>query len=147
MSKRLCTSSQVEDEQPPALMLEQHTTIIMSRSIVVERHIKLEDFYDLTFEDRTLLKVVEQAGWLPFLQRTYYAMKNMARNFKERSMEVTVCNVLITFSPNELARFLHYERDLTTFLNLPMSEEGWPTKAEVFRTMLGKDTPFWREAT
>ncbi|KAB1203449.1 hypothetical protein CJ030_MR8G026779 [Morella rubra] len=58
----------------------------------------------------------------------------------------------------QLANFLEYERDLTAFPNLPMSEEGRPTKAEVFRTMLGDDTtilegsfmvhgqllPFWR---
>ncbi|KAB1205803.1 hypothetical protein CJ030_MR7G028012 [Morella rubra] len=81
MSKRLRTSSQAEDEQPPTLTLEHHTTIIMSRSIVFERDIKLADFYDLTFEDQSLPEVVEQAGWLPFIQRTGYASKNMLRGF------------------------------------------------------------------
>ncbi|KAB1203144.1 hypothetical protein CJ030_MR8G027521 [Morella rubra] len=47
-------------------------------------------------------------------------------------MELTVRNVPIVFSPDELARFLGYEWDLTAFPNLPMSEEGRPTKAEVF---------------
>ncbi|KAB1220147.1 hypothetical protein CJ030_MR3G011998 [Morella rubra] len=55
-------------------------------------------------------------------------------------MELTVRNVPIIFSPDELANFLGYERDLMAFPKLPMSEEGRPTKAEVFRTMLGDDT-------
>lgn len=55
-------------------------------------------------------------------------------------LEVTVRNVQITFSQDELMRFLGYERDLTTFLNLPLNKEGLPTKAEVFRTILGGDT-------
>ncbi|KAB1228117.1 hypothetical protein CJ030_MR4G013719 [Morella rubra] len=73
-------------------------------------------------------------------------------------MELTVRNIPIIFLPDELANFLKYERDLMAFPNLPMSKEGRPTKAEVFRTMLGDDTtilegsfmvhgqllPFWR---
>ncbi|KAB1205865.1 hypothetical protein CJ030_MR7G027950 [Morella rubra] len=152
MSKRARTSSQADDEQSSArtLTVEQHTTIIMSRSIVVERDIKLADFNDLTFEGRTLPEVVEGLGWLPLIHRTGYASKNMVREFycsilrardlEEPSMELTVRNVPIIFSPDELANFLGYERDLTAFPNLPMSEEGRPTKAEVFRTMLGDDT-------
>ncbi|KAB1212821.1 hypothetical protein CJ030_MR5G010121 [Morella rubra] len=105
---------------------------------------------DHTFEDGMLLEAVEQAGWLPFIQRTGYASKNMvrefyytilrARNLEELSMEVIVRNIPITFLPNELARFLDYKRDLTAFLNLPLSEEGQPTKVEDFRKMLGEDT-------
>ncbi|KAB1220446.1 hypothetical protein CJ030_MR3G009906 [Morella rubra] len=53
----------------------------MSCSVVVERHIQLVDFYELRFEDRTLLEIMEQAGWLPFLQRTGYASKNLVREF------------------------------------------------------------------
>ncbi|KAB1213107.1 hypothetical protein CJ030_MR5G015905 [Morella rubra] len=60
-----------------ALTVEQHTTIIMSRSIVVEWDIKLADFNDLTFEGRTLPEVVEELGWLPLIHRTGYASKNM----------------------------------------------------------------------
>ncbi|KAB1206356.1 hypothetical protein CJ030_MR7G018913 [Morella rubra] len=72
MSKRARTSSQADIEQPSGstLTLEQHTTIVMSRSIVVERDIKLADFYDLTFEGRTLPEVVEEIGWLPLIHRT-----------------------------------------------------------------------------
>ncbi|KAB1226383.1 hypothetical protein CJ030_MR1G015959 [Morella rubra] len=81
MSKRTRTSSQAYDEQPftLALTLAQHTTIIMSRSIVVERNIKLADIYDPTFD------------------MTGYASKNIvwesycailwARNLEEPSME------------------------------------------------------------
>lgn len=89
-----------------------------------------------------LPEVVEQASWLPFLQRNGYASKNMVRelysailratNFKKPSIEVIIRNVQITFSPNELARFLGYERNLTGFPNLPLSNEDRPTKAEVF---------------
>ena len=64
----------------------------------------------------------------------------------------------IIFSPDELALFLGYVRDVTAFPNVLMIEEGRPTKAEVFRTLLGPDTtilegnnmlhrqllPFWR---
>ncbi|KAB1209572.1 hypothetical protein CJ030_MR6G020519 [Morella rubra] len=66
MSKRARTSSQADDEQSSArtLTVEQHTTIIMSRSIVVERDIKLADFNDLTFEGQTLPEVVEGLGIL-----------------------------------------------------------------------------------
>ncbi|KAB1207607.1 hypothetical protein CJ030_MR7G022909 [Morella rubra] len=64
----------------------------------------------------------------------------MARDLEEPSMEVTVRNVPIIFSPDELARFLGYERDLAVFPNLSMSKEGRPTKTKIFRTMLGKDT-------
>ncbi|KAB1221523.1 hypothetical protein CJ030_MR2G027162 [Morella rubra] len=42
----------------------------MSCSIVIEQEIKLADFNDFQFEDQTLPEVVEQAGWVPFLQRT-----------------------------------------------------------------------------
>ncbi|KAB1227491.1 LRR receptor-like serine/threonine-protein kinase EFR [Morella rubra] len=134
----------------PGLSLDEHTTVIMSRSVVVERHIQLADFYELRFEDRTLPEIVEQAGWLPFLQRTGYASKNLVREFyasilrardvEEPSMEVTVRNVQIIFSPDELALFLGYVRDVTAFPNVPMTEEGRPTKAEVFWTLLGPDT-------
>ncbi|KAB1220357.1 hypothetical protein CJ030_MR3G009817 [Morella rubra] len=55
-------------------------------------------------------------------------------------MEFIVRNVPITFSPNKLARFLNYERDLTSFSNLPLIEDGRPTKTEVFQMMLGEDT-------
>ncbi|KAB1226123.1 hypothetical protein CJ030_MR1G023928 [Morella rubra] len=115
------------------------------------------DFYELRFEDRTLPEIVEQAGWLPFLQRTGYASKNLVREFyasilrardvEEPSMEVTVQNVQIIFSPDELALFLGYVRDVTEFPNVPMTEEGRPTKAEVFRTLLGRIRLSWREAT
>ncbi|KAB1206645.1 hypothetical protein CJ030_MR7G001541 [Morella rubra] len=43
----------------------------MSRSVVVEQHIQLADFYELRFEDRTLPEIGEQVGWLPFLQRLW----------------------------------------------------------------------------
>ncbi|KAB1219247.1 hypothetical protein CJ030_MR3G001270 [Morella rubra] len=90
--------------------------------------------------------------------REFYCAVLEARDFAEPSMEVAVRNVPITFSPDELARFLNFERDLTAFPNLPLIEEGWPTKSEVFQTMLGEDTtildgsymihgqlrPFWR---
>ncbi|KAB1199699.1 hypothetical protein CJ030_MR0G015469 [Morella rubra] len=116
MNKRLRTSSQadVEGSSAPALSLDEHT-IIMSRSVVVERHIQLADFYELRFEDQTLPEIVEQAGWLPFLQRTGYASKNLVREFyasilrvrdlEEPSMEVIVRNVQIIFSPDELFIF------------------------------------------
>ncbi|KAB1226415.1 hypothetical protein CJ030_MR1G014122 [Morella rubra] len=96
------SSSQAYDEQPftLALTLEQHTTIIMSHSIVVERNIKLADIYDPTFEGRTFLKVVKHVGCVPFFHMTGYASKNIvrefycailwARNLEEPSMEVTV---------------------------------------------------------
>lgn len=81
---------------------------------------------------------------------TGYASKNMVREFycailqtrnlKEPSMEVIIHNVQITFSLDKLARFLGYKRDLTMFSNLPLREDGRPTKAEVFRTLLGEDT-------
>ncbi|KAB1223343.1 hypothetical protein CJ030_MR2G028938 [Morella rubra] len=62
MSKRLRTSSQADAEESsaPALSLEEHTTVIMSCLVVVERHIQLKDFYELRFEDRTLPMIVEQ---------------------------------------------------------------------------------------
>ncbi|KAB1210366.1 hypothetical protein CJ030_MR6G013858 [Morella rubra] len=68
MNKRLRTSSQADAEESsaPGLSLDEHTAVIMSRSVVVERHIQLADFYELRFEDRTLPEIVEQAGWLPF---------------------------------------------------------------------------------
>ncbi|KAB1221383.1 hypothetical protein CJ030_MR2G013107 [Morella rubra] len=79
-------------------------------------------------------------------------------DLEEPSMEVTIRNVQITFWPDELVRFLGYERNLTTFPNLPLSNEDRPIKAEVFRKLLGLDTaifegsniqhmqllPFWR---
>jgi hypothetical protein len=117
MSKRPRTSGQADEEQSStrALTVEQHTTIIMSRSIVVERDIKLADFNDLTFEGWTLPEVVEGLGWLPLIHRTGYASKNMVREFycsilrvrdlEEPSMEVTVRNVPIIFSPDKLANF------------------------------------------
>ncbi|KAB1226519.1 hypothetical protein CJ030_MR1G018146 [Morella rubra] len=66
MNKRLRTSSQADakESSAPGLSLDEHTTVIMSRSFVVERHIQLVDFYELRFEDRTLPEIVEQAGWL-----------------------------------------------------------------------------------
>ncbi|KAB1202311.1 hypothetical protein CJ030_MR8G019124 [Morella rubra] len=44
----------------------------------------------------------------------------MSEGPREPSMELTVRNVPIIFSPDELANFLGYERDLTAFPNLPM---------------------------
>ncbi|KAB1222774.1 hypothetical protein CJ030_MR2G022265 [Morella rubra] len=98
-----------------------------------------------------LPEVVEQVGWLPFIWRTGYASKNMVREFycaileardlAEPSMEVTVHNVTITFSPDELERFLNYERNLTAFPNLPLIEEGRPTKAEQYHDGQNVDTP------
>ncbi|KAB1212638.1 hypothetical protein CJ030_MR5G009680 [Morella rubra] len=92
-----------EQSSTPALSLEQHTAIIMSHTIIVERHIQLSDFYNILFEDQTLPKVVEQASWLLFLQRTSSASKNMVREFyaailratnlEKPSMEVTVRNI------------------------------------------------------
>ncbi|KAB1224387.1 hypothetical protein CJ030_MR2G019404 [Morella rubra] len=128
----------------------------MSCSVVVELHIQLANFFEFRFEDRTLPEIVEQAGWLSFLQRTGYASKNLcesstlytsSEDLEEPSMEVTVWNVKIIFSPDELALFLGYVRDVTAFPNVPMTEEGWPTKAEVFRTLLGPIRLSWREAT
>ncbi|KAB1225196.1 hypothetical protein CJ030_MR1G016590 [Morella rubra] len=66
----------------------------------------------------------------------FYCSILRARDLEEPSMELIVRNVPIIFSPDELANFLGYERDLTAFPNLPMSEEGRPTKAELL--------PFWR---
>ncbi|KAB1209575.1 hypothetical protein CJ030_MR6G020522 [Morella rubra] len=156
MSKRARTSSQADDEQSSArtLTVEQHTAIIMSRSIVVERDIKLADFNDLTFEGRTLPEVVEGLGWLPLIHRTGYASKNMVREFycsilrardlEEPSMELTVRNVPIIFSPDELR--ISWVRERFDGVPKPANEqEGRPTKAEVFRTMLGDDTTFWRD--
>ncbi|KAB1220056.1 hypothetical protein CJ030_MR3G007097 [Morella rubra] len=82
MNKRLRTNSQADAEESsgPGLSLDEHTTVIMSRSVVVERHIQLADFYELRFEDRTLPEIVEQAGWLPFLQRTGYVSKNLLQD-------------------------------------------------------------------
>lgn len=152
MSKRSRANSQADDKQSSArtLTVEQHTEIIMSRSIVVERDIKLADFNNLTFEGRTLPEVVEGLGWLSLIHRTGYASNNMVREFycsilrardlEEASMELTVRNVSIIFSPDELANFLGYERDLTAFPNLSMSEEGRPTTNDIFRTVLGDDT-------
>ncbi|KAB1226622.1 hypothetical protein CJ030_MR1G027495 [Morella rubra] len=88
----------------------------------------------------------------------FYVSILRAVHLEEPGMEITVGNVQVTFSPNELARFLGYERNLTAFPNLPLRDEDWPTKAEVFRTLLGQDTtilegsymqhgmllPFWR---
>ncbi|KAB1200233.1 hypothetical protein CJ030_MR0G007797 [Morella rubra] len=106
----------------------------MSRTIFVERDIKLADFYDVTFESQTLPEVVEEIGWLSLIHRTGYASKNLVREFycailrardiEEPSMELTVRNVSIVFSSDELARFLGYERDLVAFPNLPMSTKG-----------------------
>ena len=55
-------------------------------------------------------------------------------------MEVTIQNVQIIFSLDELALFLGYVRDEIAFPNVPMTEKGRPTKAEVFRMLLGPDT-------
>ncbi|KAB1225149.1 hypothetical protein CJ030_MR1G006434 [Morella rubra] len=157
MSKRSRTSGQADDEQPStrALTLEQHTTIIMSRSIVVERDIKLADFNDLTFEGRTLPEVVEELGWLPLIHRTGYASKNMVREFycsilrardlEEPSMEVTVRNVPIIFSPDELANFLGYERDLAAFPNLPMSRRAGLLRPRYSGPCWAMIQRFWRE--
>ncbi|KAB1201635.1 hypothetical protein CJ030_MR0G002163 [Morella rubra] len=126
MNKRLRTSSQADAEESsgPGLSLDEHTAVIMSRSVVVERHIQLADFYELRFEDRTLPEMVEQADHI------------LARR----------------------ARFIFgYVRDVTAFPNAN-DRGGPPTKAEVFRTLLGPDTailegsnmlhgqllPFWR---
>ncbi|KAB1220064.1 hypothetical protein CJ030_MR3G007105 [Morella rubra] len=51
-------------------------------------------------------------------------------------MEVTVQNVQIIFSPDELALFLGYVRDVTAFPNVPMTEEGRPTKAEFLHNLM-----------
>ena len=81
MTKRQRTSSQAEEEEPPALTVEQHRAIIMSRSIVVEWDIKVADFSDLRFEDWMLPEMVELAGWLPFIRTTGYTSKNMVQEF------------------------------------------------------------------
>ncbi|KAB1222731.1 hypothetical protein CJ030_MR2G026825 [Morella rubra] len=116
MSKSPRTSGQAEDEQPSTLALtfEWHIAIVMSRTIFVERDIKLADFYDVTIEGRTLSK---------------------ARYIEEPSMELTVRNVPIVFSPVELARFLGYDRDLVAFPNLPMTTKGRPTKTKLAERM------------
>ena len=105
MSKRTRTSSKAYHKQPfaLALTLEQHTSIIMSCPIVVERNIKLADIYDSTFEGRTFPKVVKHVGWVPLIHMTCFASKNnvrdyycailWARNLKEPSMKVTIHNV------------------------------------------------------
>ncbi|KAB1219507.1 hypothetical protein CJ030_MR3G012303 [Morella rubra] len=129
---------------------------------------RISTIYNLLFEDQTLPEVGEKAGWLSFFQRTDYASKNMVQEFyaailrltilEEPSMKVTIYNVLVTFLPDELVRFLGYERNLTTFSNLPQCDDGRPTKAEIFQSLLGQDVailegsnmqhrqllPFWR---
>ena len=69
MNEHLHTSSQAnaEESSSPGLSLDEHIVVIMSRMVVIERHIQLADFYELRFENRTLPEVVEQAGWLPFV--------------------------------------------------------------------------------
>ncbi|KAB1223274.1 hypothetical protein CJ030_MR2G002411 [Morella rubra] len=100
MSKRRRTSSQAEEEEPPALSVEQHRVIIISCLIVVEWDIKLADFYDLRFEDRTLPEVVEQAGWLSFIRRTVYTSKNMLRKFFVLSWRRGISRSLVRKSPS-----------------------------------------------
>ncbi|KAB1226381.1 hypothetical protein CJ030_MR1G015961 [Morella rubra] len=122
----------------------------MSRSVVVERHIQLADFYELQFEDQTLPEVVEQAGWVLFLQRTGYTSKNMVREFyaailwavnlDELSREPTVCNVQVTFLPNELTRFFDYERNLAAFPNLSLHDKGKSIMAKPTHQMLSDIT-------
>ena len=64
--------------------------------------------------------------------RELYSAILQAKNLKKPSLEVIICNVQITFSPNELARFLGYERILIAFPNMPLSNKDRSTKAEVF---------------
>ncbi|KAB1220027.1 hypothetical protein CJ030_MR3G001916 [Morella rubra] len=52
----------------------------------------------------------------------FYATILWVANLDEPSMEVTVRNTQVTFSPNELASFLGYKRPLAVFPNLPLSE-------------------------
>ncbi|KAB1226413.1 hypothetical protein CJ030_MR1G014120 [Morella rubra] len=80
MSMHTCTSSQAYDEQPFALALTlvQHITIILSRSIVVERNIKLADIYDPTFEGRTFLKVVKHGLPVDMASYIYQSVRAMA---------------------------------------------------------------------
>lgn len=59
-------------------------------------------------------------------------------NLDEPSNEVTVRNTQVTFLLDELASFLGYKRPMAAFPNLSLSEVGRPTKAEVFRMMLGR---------
>ncbi|KAB1206767.1 hypothetical protein CJ030_MR7G013486 [Morella rubra] len=77
----------------------------------------------------------------------FYSAILQATNLKESSMEVIVYNVQITFSLDELARFLGYERNLTAFPNLLLSDEDRPTKAEIFWTLLARIWLSWRAAT
>ncbi|KAB1220037.1 hypothetical protein CJ030_MR3G001926 [Morella rubra] len=147
MNKRLCITSQADAEEyfGPALLLDEHTAVIMSCLVVVEWHIQLANFYELRFKDRTLLEIVEQAGWLPFLHRTGHASKNLVREFyasilrardlEEPSMEVTVRNVQIIFSPDELSLFLGYcmglHVDMASFIYQSVRAEALKTDAQI----------------
>lgn len=73
------------------------------------------------------------------VQEFYFAILR-AKNLEEPSIEVTIRNVQITFSLDELARFLGNERNLAAFPYLPLSDEDRPIEAEVFQTILGHDT-------
>lgn len=144
------SSSQKDPEPAPALSVEQHQAMIMSCSIIIELQITLSVFNNLRFENQTLLEVVEHAGWVPFLQRIgpvsmdivrdFYAVIILFPNISDPSWEVTVRNIRVLFSPDELAKFMVYERPMDAFPNLPLSEEVQPPKVEVFRMMLGLDT-------
>ncbi|KAB1226600.1 hypothetical protein CJ030_MR1G019081 [Morella rubra] len=136
------------------LSLDEDTAVIMSHSVVIERYIQLADFYELRFEDRTLPEIMEQAGWLLFVQRTWYASKNLvqefyasilqARDVEEPSMKVTVWKVQIIFSPDELALFLGYVRDVTAFPNVPMTEEATLLRPRFFERCWARIRLSWR---
>lgn len=70
----------------------------------------------------------------------FYATILLVANVEDSSIEVTVHYIQVTYSLDELARFLGYERDLAVFPNLLLSKEGRPTEVEVFQKMLGEDT-------
>ncbi|KAB1221401.1 hypothetical protein CJ030_MR2G013125 [Morella rubra] len=105
-----------------------------------------ENIVRMLLMDQTFLKVVEQASWVLFLQRTGYVSVDMMREFyaiirrvadvSKPGWEVIVRNTRDMFSLDELARFFGYERPMAASLNLLLSEEGRPYKFKVMHLIL-----------
>lgn len=88
-------------------------------------------------EGESRLGSVPPEDWICIKVQEFFTGILLAPHHEKLSMKDTVYNVQVTFSLDELARSLGYEMNLTMFPNLPLHDDGWPTKVEVFWTLLG----------
>lgn len=142
------SNSQVKAES--SLSLEQHQTLILLQSIVIERQVVLIDFNELIFEDWFLPKVIGAQGWGTHLPRAgmapmdifrvFYATVHLVPNISNNAWVVTIRNTQVIFSLDELVRFMSYERPVNAFPTIELPKEEMPSPADVFWTTLGMDT-------